>query len=70
MAAHTAHSATHYSQGLTLVVRNERSAVSVPNQPSPDRPLGVFRGLIFAVLVQALMGFAGYAGWTFLRRLF
>jgi hypothetical protein len=49
--------------------RSERLVVSDPPVPPLDEPLGVFRGLAFAIVFQLLVGIVGYAGWVLLHHL-
>jgi hypothetical protein len=69
MAAQTADPSFHYPSLPSSLTKNDSLAVADPHDLSLDEPLGVFRGLAYALIFQFLVGFVGYAGWVLLRHL-
>lgn len=79
MTARTVDSAFHLPSFPSSAAKCKR-----PNLPDPvladpaatdlhapvrEEPLGVFRGLAFAILFQFIVGILGYAGWELFRHL-
>lgn len=69
MGARTADPTTFIPPLPTAIARSEIFAEPDPGPPLPEHPLGMFRGLAYALLFQFLLGFVSYAGWELLRHL-
>jgi len=51
-------------------IRSEREIAPRAESASRENPIGVFRGLAFALIFQLLAAAVGFAGWEILHRLF
>jgi hypothetical protein len=69
MAAPTADPAFHFPALPDSLAKPERLVVPDLHALFPDKPLGAFRGLAFAIVFKFLVGFIGYVGWVLLRHL-
>jgi hypothetical protein len=69
MAASTADPASTVLTISRSLPEHDTPAHSTLQLPAHDDGLGAFRGLFFALILQFLLAFVGFAGWMLLRHL-
>ena len=68
MATRTEDTAFASSDLSSTLADEERLAVPKPQDSNPVDNLGAFRGLVYALILQFVLGFIGLGVWRLIRR--